>query len=34
MDLGLEGKVAWVLGASGGLGRATARALADEGAHV
>lgn len=34
MDLGLEGKVAWVLGASGGLGRATAHSLADEGARV
>jgi 3-oxoacyl-[acyl-carrier protein] reductase len=34
MDLGLEGKVAWVLGASSGLGRATAAALAREGAHV
>ena len=34
MDLGLEGKVAWVLGASSGLGRATAAALAGEGARV
>jgi 3-oxoacyl-[acyl-carrier protein] reductase len=34
MDLGLEGKVAWVLGASSGLGRATARSLATEGAQV
>ncbi|MGI8521388.1 MAG: SDR family NAD(P)-dependent oxidoreductase, partial [Actinomycetota bacterium] len=34
MDLGLEGKVAWVLGASGGLGRATAHSLAGEGARV
>ncbi|MDQ3751958.1 MAG: SDR family NAD(P)-dependent oxidoreductase, partial [Actinomycetota bacterium] len=34
MDLGLEGKVAWVQGASSGLGRATALALAREGASV
>ena len=34
MDLGLEGKVAWVHGASSGLGRATALALAREGAAV
>ena len=34
MDLGLEGKVAWVLGASSGLGRASAAALAGEGAKV
>jgi 3-oxoacyl-[acyl-carrier protein] reductase len=34
MDLGLEGKIAWVLGASSGLGRATAEALAREGAAV
>jgi 3-oxoacyl-[acyl-carrier protein] reductase len=34
MDLGLESKVAWVLGASSGLGLATATALAEEGAAV
>ncbi len=34
MDLGLQGKVAWVLGASSGLGRAAAHALASEGAQV
>jgi 3-oxoacyl-[acyl-carrier protein] reductase len=34
MELGLEGKVAWVLGASSGLGRAAARSLAAEGAQV
>ncbi|MDQ3939879.1 MAG: SDR family oxidoreductase [Actinomycetota bacterium] len=34
MDLGLAGKVAWVLGASSGLGRASAEALASEGARV
>ncbi len=34
MDLGLEGKVAMVGGASKGLGYAVARALALEGAHV
>jgi 3-oxoacyl-[acyl-carrier protein] reductase len=34
MNLGLHGKVALVLGASSGLGAATARALAAEGARV
>jgi 3-oxoacyl-[acyl-carrier protein] reductase len=34
MDLGLEGKVALVTAASKGLGRASARALVDEGAKV
>ena len=34
MQLGLEGKVAMVAGASRGLGYAVAKALADEGAHV
>ena len=34
MDLGLQGQVAWVNGASSGLGRATAASLAREGAAV
>jgi 3-oxoacyl-[acyl-carrier protein] reductase len=34
VDLGIEGRVAWVLGASSGLGRASAEALAGEGARV
>jgi 3-oxoacyl-[acyl-carrier protein] reductase len=34
MELELEGKVAWVLGASSGIGRACAEALAAEGAKV
>ena len=34
MDLGLDGKIAWVLGGSSGLGRASAHSLAGEGAHV
>ena len=34
MDLGIDGKVALVTGASGGLGRACARALAAEGVSV
>ncbi|WP_226629945.1 SDR family NAD(P)-dependent oxidoreductase, partial [Alloyangia pacifica] len=34
MDLGLTGKTALVLGASRGLGAASAKLLAEEGAHV
>ena len=34
MDLGLDGRVAWVHGASAGLGRASALSLAREGAAV
>lgn len=34
MQLGLEGKVALVSGGSAGMGRAIAKELADEGAHV
>ena len=34
MDLGLEGTVAFVTGASKGIGKATARLLAQEGCEV
>jgi 3-oxoacyl-[acyl-carrier protein] reductase len=34
VDLGLQGRVAWVTGASSGIGRAAAAALAREGASV
>jgi 3-oxoacyl-[acyl-carrier protein] reductase len=34
VDLGLDGKIAWVIGGSSGLGKASALALAAEGARV
>jgi 3-oxoacyl-[acyl-carrier protein] reductase len=34
MDLGLRGKVAWITGASGGIGRALAEVFGEEGAHL
>lgn len=34
MDLGLEGRKALITGGTGGLGRAAAESLADEGCHV
>lgn len=34
MDLGLAGRTAWVVGATGAIGRAAAARLAEEGAHV
>lgn len=34
LETGLEGRVVWITGASGGIGRASARAFADEGARL